>query len=269
MATGGAVAQSYFFQPLRHFNPFWGEVMPPIVDLTNATRSVWEDATDNVDLAVVEAVTGMGGAVALWRAYRRDADDSSAALRRVYVAEVEDPDAVVDVAAASAAAGTDAVVEFFPTGGAGSPHAQAALGGAALLWAANADGPVMIARLFDHDDPETGPAWSDDHLLLSGGEANAVLRYLDNGTPIVSTAAVMVDFRDLPRGMVVPMGFRTDGRWVWNDAVTYYLRTHALAPEPAFLDHIRRAGPVPATLPLVDRHRAVAALLSPLAEEQT
>ncbi|WP_433386016.1 hypothetical protein [Micromonospora sp. KLBMP9576] len=268
MATDEAEAGSYLFQPLRYENPFWGEAMPLIVDLTNATLSVWEDATDNVDLAVVKAVTGVGGAVALWRAYQRDADDGVAPVRRVYVVEAGDPDVVPDLAAAVAAAGADdAVVECFPTGGAGSPLAAAALCNSALLWAASAGEPVRIAQLFDHDDPETGPAWTDDHPLLGGAEAEAVLAYLDSGTEIVSTTDVMVDFRDPARGMVVPMSFSTDGRWVWIDAVAYYLRSHGLAPEPEFLDHIRQARVVPAPVPLVDAHRVLAALVIPQAEE--
>jgi hypothetical protein len=44
---------------------------------------------------------------------------------------------------------------------------------------------------------------------------------------------------DNRRHAVVPMNFRTDGHWVWADAVAYYLRTYGLAPGADLLEHIR------------------------------
>ncbi|MET8118530.1 hypothetical protein [Micromonospora sp. NPDC005189] len=38
------------------------------------------------------------------------------------------------------------------------PQPLAALFGGALLWAAGGGERVMVARLFDYDDPEAGPA---------------------------------------------------------------------------------------------------------------
>ena len=29
---------------------------------------------------------------------------------------------------------------------------------------------------------------------------------------------------------MVPLSFRTDGSWIWTDAVSYFLRTYALSP---------------------------------------
>jgi hypothetical protein len=39
------------------------------------------------------------------------------------------------------------------------------------------------------------------------------------------------------------MNFRTDGTWIWTDAVTFYLEEYHLAPEPDLLAHLRAVGP--------------------------
>jgi hypothetical protein len=38
------------------------------------------------------------------------------------------------------------------------------------------------------------------------------------------------------------MTFHTDGVWIWNGAVGYYLRVHGIAPEPDLVEHIRARG---------------------------
>jgi hypothetical protein len=91
-------------------------------------------------------------------------------------------------------------------------------------------------------------------------EARLVADYLDAGQPLLTTTGAMDDVVDPARRNVVPMGFRTDGTWIWTDSTTYYLRQHDLAPDAELLGHIRAAG---YRMPMVDRvaiHRAIAAL---------
>jgi hypothetical protein len=44
------------------------------------------------------------------------------------------------------------------------------------------------------------------------------------------------------KGRVVPLNYRTDGVWVWQEALAYYLRGHGVAPELALLCHIEERG---------------------------
>jgi hypothetical protein len=40
----------------------------------------------------------------------------------------------------------------------------------------------------------------------------------------------------------VPRSFRTDGQWIWSDALHYYLREHALAPTAESYSHVVHCG---------------------------
>jgi hypothetical protein len=37
----------------------------------------------------------------------------------------------------------------------------------------------------------------------------------------------------------VPLGYRTDGTWIWPEDALYYLEQDQASPDPAFLKHIR------------------------------
>ena len=39
----------------------------------------------------------------------------------------------------------------------------------------------------------------------------------------------------------VPLSYRTDGSFIWSEAVAYYVQQHGLAPHPMLLAAIRRA----------------------------
>src|SRR5262245_33715875 len=104
---------------------------------------------------------------------------------------------------------------------------------------------VRIAPLFD-------PATPDGSVPISDGRPFAPTRpsvddpverqrltaYLRSGTLILFTTATDTDRVDRTRGAVVPMSFRTDGVWVWSEAVTYYLSAHRVAPAAEFYRHI-------------------------------
>ena len=49
----------------------------------------------------------------------------------------------------------------------------------------------------------------------------------------------MIDRLDQSRRKVVPISFRTDGRWVWSDAVDYFLAEYGVAPDKEFRRHIK------------------------------
>jgi hypothetical protein len=90
---------------------------------------------------------------------------------------------------------------------------------------------VLIARVFADGE--------DQARLADPAERDRVAEYLAAGAPILMTTALTPDRLDPSRGSVVGASYRTDGRWVWSDALTYYVRVHALAPEHEFLEWIR------------------------------
>jgi len=67
------------------------------------------------------------------------------------------------------------------------------------------------------------------------------------------------DLVEPSRGMVVEQAMRTDGHWIWNDALAYYLREHALAPDPGLLTHIEQHECRVPEVDNVGTHRALCA----------
>jgi hypothetical protein len=93
---------------------------------------------------------------------------------------------------------------------------------------------VRIARLFAQGGEQA--------RLADPAEQEHVAAYLAAGAPILMTTVLTTDRLDPSRGNVVGASYRTDGTWVWSDALTYYVRVHGLAPEDAFLEWIRVRG---------------------------
>ncbi|RIV36060.1 hypothetical protein [Micromonospora radicis] len=127
------------------------------------------------------------------------------------------------------------------------PYQRAALASATLIWAGEPAGALArtepaaltrprVARLLAPATPPELPG-----ATLAEEERERVLAFLGGGSPIVRSTATMDDVLDGTPG-VVPMGYRSDGIWVWPDGLAHYVQGHAAAPEPDFLDHIRAAG---------------------------
>ncbi|SDP97434.1 hypothetical protein [Lentzea jiangxiensis] len=126
-----------------------------------------------------------------------------------------------------------------------------------------------LARVFDVVDPETGPGFAPDHPVVDDlDERQALLDYLESGTPVLVTPTLMDDVVDPTRAAVVPTNFVTDGTWMWTDTVTYYLRQHGLAPEDGLLSHIREQGRAAAPVDSDTVQRAVGFVLQPPAEDR-
>lgn len=106
---------------------------------------------------------------------------------------------------------------------------------------------TRIAKVFD-GATEGVPYYLPEHPRLTPSERTQPLAYLAAGTALLMTTATEPDFVDPTRPDAVPMNFRTDGTWVWNDALAYYLAEYGYAPEPEFLAAMEAAGwvcPVP------------------------
>lgn len=98
---------------------------------------------------------------------------------------------------------------------------------------------VRIARLFDAVDPESGPYFAADRgRVEDAAERERIAGFLDAGTVILFTTAREPDRVDPASGGEVGMSLRTDGEWVWSDALAYYVRRHGIAPDPDFYAHI-------------------------------
>lgn len=98
---------------------------------------------------------------------------------------------------------------------------------------------VRFARVFAPTD--TPPSVGDERhsWIADAAERDKVATYLDSGVPILMTTALAIDELSPARGNRVGMTYRTDGEWVWSDALTYYVATYGLAPEDGFYQHIR------------------------------
>lgn len=241
-------AAPYVFQPLppeelTEINRR-GATPPVSIDLTLTSASL-----DPFDAAAVAVVAERAGVRGLWRSWRLPVDGSPwPPPRRVYLIELTDPadcpTLTVELQRALAAAGDTAPqVETYPGGEMPPFYQRSACGSGALLWAHDPAPAIEHATAFDTLDPESGATFAPDHPRMTDpAEREAVLRYLDGGTVLMFTTALIEDVLDASRGAVVPLNFRTDGTWIWNDASTYYLREHHLQPDPRLVEHARGLG---------------------------
>ena len=75
--------------------------------------------------------------------------------------------------------------------------------------------------------------------MIGAREKYLLLQYLESAPVVLSSRGSANDlFSGAER--VVPLAFRTDGRWVWPEGVAYYLREHEIPPSTALVDHIRQ-----------------------------
>jgi hypothetical protein len=171
------------------------------------------------------------------------------------------PALAVQIGAALEAAGhADAQVEVFIDPGALPTYQRTALGFAALLWAATPRAEIRLATVYDTWTEEHGPGFDAEHPGLDGDDRTRVLAYLDGGTALLSAPEHADDVLSPERHGVVPTVCRTDGTWIWTDAVAYYLREHGLAPDRELLWHIRAVGYARPVVDAVAAHRALSVL---------
>ncbi|GAA2095489.1 hypothetical protein [Actinomadura alba] len=201
----------------------------------------------HVDEAAVAAASAEHGARGLWRAWRHPPGGHERAAKRVFVVEVDAGSDAVGLADRLqyriAAAGEPCPqVEVYPAGEWLPAYQRTARAEGDLLWSADPDPGIRIASVVEgcvgiHPAAlECAPRIDDLY------ERERLLGYLEAGTPILITTALIYDVIHRDRGRVVPMSFRTDGTWIWSDITPYYLRTHGIRPESALLEHIRSNG---------------------------
>lgn len=124
-----------------------------------------------------------------------------------------------------------------------------------------AEQTFRTARVFDGTGNDGRP--HVDRQMLDETEAGKVLAYLQAAPVVTSAQGLAPDRIDPHRGDAVPRTWQTDGSWVWPGAVTYYLRSYALPPDPDFLEHIRQRHYRPPTVDGAARQAASAVVNTP------
>jgi hypothetical protein len=221
-------------------------------------------AADDLALAALIAVVSAEPAArGLWRAERSRLGDAARPVP-VYVAETDGGDQAVlagRLQGALAGAGdTVPRVEVVATGAELPVYQRVAREYGTLLWAEEPECVITVARTYDAVDGQGSPAFAPDHPVLADERRAAVLAYLRGSTTLLHTGMTIADVVEAGQDAVVPVSMRTDGTWIWPDAVAYYLDRYGLAPEPRLLDHIETSGASPPELDAVAVHRAMSEL---------
>jgi hypothetical protein len=102
---------------------------------------------------------------------------------------------------------------------------------------------LRVGRVFDGEDPSGGPWFSPGRLRIpEPGRRRRLAEYLSKGRLAVRVSGLMADPLQPERGPVLPLNFRTDGVWVWQEASAYYVLHRGVAPELELLCHIEERG---------------------------
>lgn len=219
----------------------------------------------HLDRAAVAAVLAEPAVHGVWRAWRVPVGSHCKVAKPVFVVEV---DVNADAAGIAARLQDQLIsagemypqVEAYGVGEWLPAYQRTARAEGDLLWSRTPDPGVRIAPLIDGFVGVGSGNCEDAELIENEDERELILRYLDAGTPVLITTAQIYDVIDRDRGRVVPMNFRTDGAWIWNDISSYYLRTYGFRPDRGLISHIRANG---YEIPQVDgvaEYRAISVL---------
>lgn len=232
---------------------------------------------DRADREMVAAVRQIRHATGLWRSWRtwtaqaplQAADGEDAGPRRVYLVTVgpaADPAILLrtgqDLQAIAEDADPATVVDVVQEGSdpAALTYPVCARAFGALLWAAAAPVPLDVAEALDAWDPRRGPVLDGDDpaRVPDVAERARLLDYL-LAAPVAITPDEASPDTVSPEGGTFPDGVRTDGVWVWPDAVAHYLDRHGIAPPERFRAYLEtRTGPPP-HVDAATAHRALLA----------
>ncbi|SFS31137.1 hypothetical protein [Saccharopolyspora flava] len=219
------------------------------------------ESAGDADEAAVRSAERVGGARALWRSGRVSAETTEP----VYLVETTDDADLIELTAeiqhGITEAGGNPRVEVL--GDTRTGYHAAALEAAELVW--DPAPPARLARVFDGADTVGKPFFRPDHPRVEAAQRQRLLGYLRSGAIAMATERVMPDVIDPNR--TVPLNFRSDGTWVWNDAVCYYLDRYHLAPDPDLIEHVIAADPEPPGLGRLEVHRAIGVLTAPAPPE--
>ncbi|SDH38360.1 hypothetical protein [Agrococcus jejuensis] len=182
--------------------------------------------------------------------------------------EPDVPDAPVEAAAPDAATAAPAApASATPTAASGAHRIRTLLRDVAgRLSTRRRMPPPCVARVFDGQ--RDGKPWfaADHPVIVDQREREELLALLRSGSIVVrASQPLRDDLGDVDAA--VPADLRSDGAWIWSDAVAYYLEHHWIAPDPELVAHLRAAGPA---APIdAETWRRVSAAIRPDAWEGT
>jgi hypothetical protein len=102
-------------------------------------------------------------------------------------------------------------------------------------------GALRLARVYDGESPAGTPWFSPGRLRIPEPvRRERLAAYLMAGRLVLRVSDPMPDPMDARYR--VPMSYRTDGCWVWQEALAHYLLTRGVAPELDLLCHIEERG---------------------------
>jgi hypothetical protein len=200
---------------------------------------------DATDRALADAAALEPGVCGVWRAWRVPLQEDPAGPVRVVVVTVDERLTAPERIAArwaelpALAGPTPTMVEVCAAGVPAPRYQTVARCSGTLVWAAEPYVEPMTARVFDTADAD-GPRFTPDRPRIEDPDLRSdLLDLLDRGEVLLWVDTPMADLLDPDRGAVVPLHFRTDGRWIWTEAVGYYLAEHGVEPDPELLRHLR------------------------------
>jgi len=98
---------------------------------------------------------------------------------------------------------------------------------------------LRLARVFDSPETNGRPYFSPSRLrIIESERRERISDYLIRAPLAVRSLGRAPDPLTGDRRPVVPLGYRTDGAWVWQEAIVHYLRARGIAPEFGLLAHI-------------------------------
>lgn len=101
--------------------------------------------------------------------------------------------------------------------------------------------------------------WRTDQLLgdelildytrsqLSDDEADKVVSYLRSGHVVFRNTEKLVDPLGDTESLVVPLSLLTDGEWIWEESLTYFVAEHNFCPPDHFMSYLRERNFEPRT----------------------
>jgi hypothetical protein len=69
-----------------------------------------------------------------------------------------------------------------------------------------------------------------------------ILGFLGGGGLVLQATVLREDRLEPDRSRAVPLGYRSDGEWIWPLEMRYYLEHHDILPQEEFQEHMRARG---------------------------
>lgn len=67
-----------------------------------------------------------------------------------------------------------------------------------------------------------------------------ILGFLGGGGSVLRSPGLREDRLDRSRPDAVPLGYLSDGEWIWPLELAYYLEQHGILPEREFREHMQQ-----------------------------